>query len=217
MTEKHETRFELGWGLGGRRRRRDRCCGVRRGHYRVLGGDHSYRGLCGDRGYGARRWSTRRAHPPASEAPHVKPLDDGRYRVLVVADESVTSQLAEDLQTRAGGRPVSVFVIAPALESRLGLLTEDQRGYDEASQRLKEILEGLEGAGLPAQGEIGSNDPLQAADDGLRQFPANEIVFATHPEGKTNWLEDGVVALAESRSTSPSGTSPSLNRANISA
>ena len=93
--------------------------------------------------------------------------------------------------------------MAPALESRFGLLTEDQKGYDEASHRLKEILEGLEEAGLPAEGEIGSSDPLEAADDGLRQFPANEIVFATHPEGKTNWLEDGVVAMAESRYDQP--------------
>jgi hypothetical protein len=150
-------------------------------------------------------WSTRRsqARPPAADAPHVKPLDDGRYRVLVVADEGVISHFADELRTRAGGRPVSVFVMAPALESRFGLLTEDQKGYDEASQRLKEILEAFEGAGLTAKGEIGSSDPLQAADDGLRQFPANEIVFATHPEGKSNWLEEGLVAMAESRYDQP--------------
>jgi hypothetical protein len=94
-------------------------------------------------------------------------------------------------------------VIAPALESRLGFLTEDQKGYDEASRRLKEVLERLEEAGLPAEGEVGSTDPLEAADDGLRQYPANEIVFATHPEGKTNWLEAGVVAMAEARYEQP--------------
>lgn len=148
-------------------------------------------------------WSTRRAHPPAADAPHVKPLDDGRYRVLVVADEGVMSHFADELRTRAEGRPVSVFVMAPALESRFGLLTEDQKGYDEASHRLKEILAAFEGAGLTAKGEIGSSDPLQAADDGLRQFPANEIVFATNAEGKSNWLEQGVVATAESRYDQP--------------
>jgi hypothetical protein len=29
-------------------------------------------------------WATRRRRQPAAEVPHVKPLDDGRYRVLVV-------------------------------------------------------------------------------------------------------------------------------------
>jgi hypothetical protein len=148
-------------------------------------------------------WSTRRKHPPAADAPHVKPLDDGRYRVLVVADHAIASQFADELRSRAGGRPVTAFVIAPALESRLGLLAEDQKGYDQASRRLTEILDAFEGAGLPAKGEIGSSDPLQAADDGLRQFPANEIVFATDPEGKSNWLEEGVVAMAESRYDQP--------------
>ena len=28
------------------------------------------------------------------------------------------------------------------------------------------------------RGEVGAADPLQTADDGLRQFPADEIVFA---------------------------------------
>jgi hypothetical protein len=149
-------------------------------------------------------WSTRRPHPPAADAPHVKPLADGRYRVLVVADESsVPSSLPGGLRSRAGGRPINVFVMAPALESKVGFLTEDQKGYDEASRRLKEILEELEQAGLSAQGEIASSDPLEAADDGLRQFPANEIVFTTHPQGKANWLEEGVVAMAESRYEMP--------------
>ena len=53
-------------------------------------------------------WATRRPHPPA-EAPHVKPLDDGRYRVLVVADGRATPHFADQLRTRAGGRPVTVL------------------------------------------------------------------------------------------------------------
>jgi hypothetical protein len=149
-------------------------------------------------------WSTRRRHPPAADAPHVQPVDDGRFRILVVADESSTSPaFVDELRSHAGGRPVSLFVMAPALQSRIGLIAGDQQGYDSAAQHLKATIKALEDAGLPAQGEVGPSDPLQAADDGLRQFPANEIVFVTHPEGKTNWLEDGVVAMAESRYFQP--------------
>ena len=35
---------------------------------------------------------------------------------------------------------------------------------------------------------IGDADPLQAALDALALFPADEIVVATHPEGRSNWL-----------------------------
>jgi hypothetical protein len=87
--------------------------------------------------------------------------------------------------------------------SRLGVFAEDQKGFDEASHRLEQTLHALERSGLEARGEIGDADPLQAADDGLRQFPANEIIFVTHPQGRTKWLEDGVVALAESRYDQP--------------
>jgi hypothetical protein len=149
-------------------------------------------------------WSTRRPGARRPEAPQVKPLDDGRYRILVVADESCGSHaLVDQLKSHAGDRQALVFVMATALESRLGLLTGDQSGYDDASRRLKATIEALEAAGIPAGGEVSASDPLQGADDGLRQFPANEIVFATNPEGETNWLEEGVVTLAESRYDRP--------------
>jgi hypothetical protein len=40
---------------------------------------------------------------------------------------------------------------------------------------------------------IGDADPLQAALDALALFPADEIVVATHPEGRSNWLARGLV------------------------
>jgi hypothetical protein len=149
-------------------------------------------------------WFTRRAHPPAIDTPRAKPRVDARYRILVVADDCrVAPRSIEGLLSNGGGHPVSVFVMAPALESRVGRLTGDQRGYDDAARHLNGVLEALRGAGLEAQGEVGPDDPLQAADDGLRQFPADEIVFVTHPDGHANWLEDGVVAMAGSRYDQP--------------
>ena len=147
-------------------------------------------------------WSSRRER--LGDAPLVTPIEDGRHRILVVADERcATPSFAEELRSHAGGRPLSVFVMAPALESRVGRLAGDQKGYEEATRRLTEIVEGLKRSDMDAQGEVGPNDPLQAADDGLRQFAANEIVFVTHPEGQGNWLESGVVTTARSRYFQP--------------
>jgi hypothetical protein len=147
-------------------------------------------------------WPLRRDR--LGDAPQVTPIEDGRYRILVVADERcTTANFAEELRSHAGGRPVSFFVMAPALESRVGRLTGDQKGYDDATRRLNELVEGLKRDDTEAQGEVGPSDPLQAADDGLRQFAANEIVFVTHPEGQGNWLEREVVATARSRYFQP--------------
>jgi hypothetical protein len=143
-------------------------------------------------------WAARRGE--LGDAPEVTPIGDGRYRILVVADERcATPSIAEELRSDAAGRPLSVLVIAPALESRVGRLTGDQKGYEEASGRLDQIVEGLRQAEVAVEGEVGANDPLQAADDGLRQFAADEIVFVTALEGEANWLEGGVVDAARSR------------------
>jgi hypothetical protein len=148
--------------------------------------------------------SNQRARPPAADAPHTTPIADQRHRILVVADTAaIGNGLIEELRGHAAGRPLSVFVTAPALESRLGRLTSDQSGYDNAARRLGEVLRVLREAGVDADGEVGPDDPLQAADDGLRRFPADEILFVTHRAGKTNWLEDGVAEVAGSRYDQP--------------
>lgn len=149
-------------------------------------------------------WSARAGHPRAADAPQVQPINDGRFRILVVADDRwVSSGSIEEIMSHAAGRPISVFATTPALESRVGRITADQNGYDDATQRLVVTLEALREAGVQADGAVGSNDPLQAADDGLRRFPADEIVFVTHKDGHTNWLEDGVVESADSRYPQP--------------
>ena len=52
---------------------------------------------------------------------------------------------------------------------------------------------------MHARGEIGDGDPLQALEDALREFPADEIVVSTHPPGRSHWLEQGVVENARMR------------------
>jgi hypothetical protein len=47
--------------------------------------------------------------------------------------------------------------------------------------------------GVFARGDVGDGDPIQAVDDALRIFPATEIIVSTHPAGRSNWLEKGVV------------------------
>jgi hypothetical protein len=54
----------------------------------------------------------------------------------------------------------------------------------------------LEDGGLEAEGMVGDADPLRAIDDGLRLFPADDIVVATHPEPCANWLARRVVPRA---------------------
>jgi hypothetical protein len=136
--------------------------------------------------------------PPAAARRAAAP--DGAFRVVVVADDACTAPaLAEAVAGHAAGRKLEVLVVAPALGSRLSRWTGDDRARDEAARTLADTLGALEGAGIPASGELGAEDPIQAADDALRDFPADELVFATHPDAEANWLERDVLEVARTR------------------
>jgi GABA permease len=147
----------------------------------------------------------RPAHPTERDAPDAAALraavqDDAHRVVVVVCDESCTSPaFVQELVGHAAGRRLAVFVAAPELGSRLSRWTDDDSARGDAGEHLAATLEALRAAGIDARGEIGAHDPLRAADDALREFPADEVVFATHAEDQANWLEQGVVEAARTR------------------
>ena len=57
----------------------------------------------------------------------------------------------------------------------------------------------MRAAGLQADGEIGDGDPIQAIEDAIRTFRPDELILSTHPEGRSHWLERGVVEKARER------------------
>ena len=146
-------------------------------------------------------WALRsRQRPPSDMAPRTSESDDGVHRILVIADEGLTSGVFRDaITSRAQAGPTEAFVTAPALASRLARWTGDEGSYVEARQHLDETLRELTALGVDASGEIGAHDPIQAADDALRVFAADELLFATHAESDANWLEQDVVDAARNR------------------
>jgi hypothetical protein len=97
-----------------------------------------------------------------------------------------------------------VLVVTPALNSPLKHWVSDEDDARAAAQdRLRESLAKLSEAGVEARGEVGDGDPLQAIEDALRTFGADEIIISTHPEGRSHWLERGVVEKARERFAVP--------------
>jgi hypothetical protein len=127
------------------------------------------------------------------------------HRVLVVANETVAGRrLHEAVRQATQGQPSQVLVVSPALNSPLRHFVSDEgRARRQAQERLNRSLGALADAGVDARGEIGDADPLQAIEDTLRTFGADEIIISTHPEGRSNWLEKGVVSGAKQRFTVP--------------
>jgi len=116
-------------------------------------------------------------------------------RVLEVANETVGGEeLVSAISTFALTQTTRFLVICPALNTRLKTWTSDEDPAREAAQeRLNATLERLATVGINARGEVGDGDPLVAIQDAVRTFHPDEIVISTHPPGRSNWLERGVV------------------------
>ena len=126
-------------------------------------------------------------------------------RILVIANETVAGgELREAIQREAAGYDTHVLVVTPALNSKLRHWVSDEDGARAAAQaRLADSLAGLAASGIDARGEVGDADPVQSIADALRTFGADEVIISTHPEGRSNWLERGVVDTARERFAVP--------------
>jgi hypothetical protein len=144
------------------------------------------------------RW-TRVLAPTRSRTP-----EDVR-RILVVANETVGGEtLREEIRRHSEGARADVLVVCPALNTPLKhWVSDDDQARDAAQERLVRSLTRLKEVDIDARGEIGDGEPLQAIEDALRTFGADEIIISTHPEGRSNWLEKGVVTGARERFAVP--------------
>jgi hypothetical protein len=146
---------------------------------------------------------TRRIERPEQTAP--RPHAEGERRILVVANETVGGRTLRDLiHEGSEGVREEVLVVTPALNSPIRHWASDEDGARAAAQeRLERSLERLRELGVQARGEVGDGDPVQAMEDALRTFGADEIIISTHPEGRSHWLERGVVTKARERFAVP--------------
>jgi hypothetical protein len=82
-------------------------------------------------------------------------------------------------------------VVVPTVrQSRLQWLANDEddvrQAADTAAQEIAEALPAED-----ADAAAGDPDPLQAAEDALAGFEADEIVVVTRPDDEASWLEEG--------------------------
>jgi hypothetical protein len=126
--------------------------------------------------------------------------EDGDGRALVVANEAVVgAELREKLLGQFGEGIGEVFVVAPAIaDSGLGhVLGDIDRAIGPAEERLRQTLAELRRAGVPANGEVGDSDPLQAIQDELSKFHPDQIVVIAHRDEDGAFAERGLLEQAE--------------------
>jgi hypothetical protein len=145
-------------------------------------------------------WLLRRGESEEPVKQAAPPHEPDEHRILVVANETVGGpELLAEVRGRAGGG-ARVHVVSPALNTPLRHWVSDEDDARAAAQvRLDASLASMRASGLQADGEIGDADPIQAIADAIRTFRPDELILSTHPEGRSHWLERGVVEKARER------------------
>jgi nucleotide-binding universal stress UspA family protein len=129
----------------------------------------------------------------------------GERRILVIANETVGgSKLQACIASKSEGHQAHVLVVSPALNSPMRHWASDEDpARASAQERLDASLARLRNLGIEASGEVGDAEPLQAIEDALRTFGPDELIISTHPEGRSHWLEQGLVTKARERFVVP--------------
>ena len=122
-------------------------------------------------------------------------------RLLVVATAPLQdADLRESVRAHAGP-DAEVRVVAPASDvSPLQWLASDEDdAREEAASRAKETAEAVSGEAEVVDAEVGDTDPVQAIEDALRQFRADEVLVVTREGDEASWLEEGAANEASER------------------
>ena len=124
-----------------------------------------------------------------------------RYHLLVVATATIDSVAAMEIEERveeaaqiAGVHrddAVDVLVLSPVLNRGLSHWASDLgTAMVKAQERLVVSLATLAAASVGGRGEIGDADPVQATEDTLRTFPAQEVLLVEESGGGRRVIDE---------------------------
>lgn len=133
---------------------------------------------------------------------------DGRQRrrlLLAVSHAVDEPGAAREVRRAARGdgsaAETEILALAPTQPSFLDRWASDVRASrEEAERKLRVTVATLSRSELEARGEIGESDLLLAVEDALRDFPADEVILVTGPEGQDR---EGAAAAGQLRERLP--------------
>ena len=122
-------------------------------------------------------------------------------KILALGSEAGSADALRSAVGADAASDAEVMVVAPALNSKkLYFLGDADAAIERAQQVQDETVERLTDEGVDAAAGVpGEADPMQALQDALVTYDADEIVLFTHEGGQGNWQEEGLVEQAQER------------------
>jgi hypothetical protein len=125
--------------------------------------------------------------------------------LAIVTDALEGPESIEAIAGRGQRDDVEVRLVLPAVEETpfRHALGDVDGPVREAKERLEVSLEELRRRGFSASGAVGDADPVLAAQDALREGPADEVVILEHAADQARWFENGLFERARQELPSP--------------
>jgi nucleotide-binding universal stress UspA family protein len=122
-------------------------------------------------------------------------------RLLVVATAPVEDAVLRARVREHAGPNAEVRVVAPAsdLSPLEWLATDEDEARGEAADIARSAERAVQSEAGRVETEVGDSDPVQAIEDALRQFPADEVIVVTRADDEAGWLEKDSAAAASER------------------
>lgn len=117
-----------------------------------------------------------------------RPVPGPLHRVLIVANRGLDDPaLCAEVCRRSDRTVTEAMIVAPVTAaSRLAELSDDVDAEQRAAEgRLQRALATLRSEGVQASGRTDISQPMESLLDGLREFPANEILMV--PDREADW------------------------------
>ena len=95
-------------------------------------------------------------------------------------------------------------MVTPALPGRFEWLTSaTDAARQQADERLHAVLGQLEEMGVEGRGAVGSDDPLEAFADAIRDFHPDHLLIALRANDRAGWQERGLLDQIQARFSLP--------------
>src|SRR5215212_10367265 len=109
--------------------------------------------------------------------------------VLVLANETIGGgQLLDAVRERHARGEARFFVVVPQARPRFGNVVYDDVVRDSAQVRVDLALEFMHNERIKGTGEVGDQDPMNAAKDAIAAEGIDEVIVSTLPAESSGWL-----------------------------
>ena len=123
--------------------------------------------------------------------------------VLVLANETIAGGPLLDRIKQRAEEGTRFFVVVPQTRPRHGNVVYDEVVRDSAQVRVDLALEFIRDLGAAGSGEVGDEDPFNAAMDAVRAEPIDDIIVSTLPATSSGWLRRDLIERLEEETGLP--------------